>query len=423
MPWASNGNEALWASTYRHVADVFRSVMPNVRFDWNGDPGWIQGQLAAYPGDNYVDIIGLDVYDKGLGGRVELVDAARGSTPAASFRTDLPEPRVPARLRDRARQAGQLSRSGRSSAAASEASGGVGNDDPAFIQGMYDWMNSLPSSRTRQPGVPLVLQRGRLQRRLPRLVALPERAGALPCPLRRLERRRRLVRRRRARSVAASVRSPRSARSRAAAATRCWAPTGRSTPSEPPATSATRRDRQWRSRARADGRGYWITDRGRQRESLRYSRQSRWPSRAAFGRMGQRDLGDTVGERVLAVHHPGSRVRATATRTCYGDLEHQAPERPDRRVGRDPDRTRLLHGRIRRRRVRLRRRTLSRLDGEHALEPADRRACRRRRTAAATGSSRPTAECSRSTRRSTARWATTRCRRPSTASSRSATAT
>lgn len=54
MPWSSNGNEALWAGAFRHAASVFRSVLPNVKFDWNGDPGWMQNQLAAYPGDAVV---------------------------------------------------------------------------------------------------------------------------------------------------------------------------------------------------------------------------------------------------------------------------------------------------------------------------------------------------------------------------------
>ncbi len=68
---------------------MFRSVSPSFRFDWNGDPGWLQGQIGAYPGDAYVDIIGIDLYDKGLG------VAWNSSTktwvdPTAAFANDLP---------------------------------------------------------------------------------------------------------------------------------------------------------------------------------------------------------------------------------------------------------------------------------------------------------------------------------------------
>ncbi len=144
MPWSSNGNNALWVSAFQHVVNVFRSVSPNFRFDWNGDPGWLQGQMGAYPGDNYVDIIGLDVYDKGLG------VAWNSSTqtwadPNAAFAKIIPNLEF---QRDFAITHGkQVSYPEWALAGGgSESAGNAGNDDPTFIQGMFDWMNSLPSS-------------------------------------------------------------------------------------------------------------------------------------------------------------------------------------------------------------------------------------------------------------------------------------
>jgi Glycosyl hydrolase family 26 len=144
MPWSSTGHEALWASAYRHVAAVFRSVMPNVRLDWNGTRNRLSAQRAAYPGDKYVDIIGLDVYDKGLG--VPWSPATKSWVdPGAAFRKVL---QALAFQRDFAIAHGKqvsypewaLVSGGK------ESPKSAGNDDPTFIQGMYDWMNSLPTS-------------------------------------------------------------------------------------------------------------------------------------------------------------------------------------------------------------------------------------------------------------------------------------
>ncbi len=144
MPWSSNGNQALWVSAFRHVVGVFRSISPSFRFDWTGDPGWMQGQIGAYPGDAYVDIIGMDLYDKGLG-------VAWNSTtktwvdPAAAFATEIPSLTF---QRDFAIAHGkQVSYPEWALASGgTEAPNSAGNDDPTFIQGMYDWMNGLPST-------------------------------------------------------------------------------------------------------------------------------------------------------------------------------------------------------------------------------------------------------------------------------------
>ena len=129
---------------YRHVHDVFRAVSSRFRFDWNGTRNLLKGQIGAYPGDAYVDIIGLDVYDKGL-------PVAWSSTtkswadPAAAWNWILPHL---AFQRDFALAHGKqvsfpewaLASGG------TQSSTSAGGDDPTFIQGMYDWMNALPTT-------------------------------------------------------------------------------------------------------------------------------------------------------------------------------------------------------------------------------------------------------------------------------------
>ncbi len=144
MPWSSRGNEAMWVSAYRRVADIFRSVSPSFKFDWTGDPGFLQGQTSAYPGDNYVDIVGMDLYDKSL------ASAWNPSTrtwvdPAAAFATEIPNLTF---QRDFAIAHGKLVSYPEWGLASggTESPNSAGNDDPAFIQGMYDWMSGLPTS-------------------------------------------------------------------------------------------------------------------------------------------------------------------------------------------------------------------------------------------------------------------------------------
>jgi hypothetical protein len=68
MPWAATDTE-VWKACYRRAALTIRSVCPRVKFDWtinsHGTPPEICGgnSLNCYPGDDVVDIIGIDNYD------------------------------------------------------------------------------------------------------------------------------------------------------------------------------------------------------------------------------------------------------------------------------------------------------------------------------------------------------------------------
>jgi Glycosyl hydrolase family 26 len=71
MPWAATtpGDEASFAAYFRQIVTAMRSVPgEQFRFVWNPDAGAFTQSgysvAAAYPGDAYVDVIGLDAYDQ-----------------------------------------------------------------------------------------------------------------------------------------------------------------------------------------------------------------------------------------------------------------------------------------------------------------------------------------------------------------------
>jgi hypothetical protein len=62
--WFAKGQEADYIKAFRHVVEIFRRYSSDFKFDWC--PGWGPQDVAAdlaYPGDDVVDYIGLDVYD------------------------------------------------------------------------------------------------------------------------------------------------------------------------------------------------------------------------------------------------------------------------------------------------------------------------------------------------------------------------
>lgn len=64
-PWAAGGKEAAFVAYWRQIVDTLRKVPGQAfRFDWCPLAGNGNANVeAAYPGDKYVDIIGLDAYD------------------------------------------------------------------------------------------------------------------------------------------------------------------------------------------------------------------------------------------------------------------------------------------------------------------------------------------------------------------------
>jgi Glycosyl hydrolase family 26 len=63
FPWAAAGKTAAFRGAYRQFVRTFRSVSPRFKFEWTpniGNKG--MNPEIAYPGDDVVDIIGMDVY-------------------------------------------------------------------------------------------------------------------------------------------------------------------------------------------------------------------------------------------------------------------------------------------------------------------------------------------------------------------------
>jgi hypothetical protein len=62
FPWAAADNPSGYIGAYRQLVDTFRSVSPNFKFDWTPNIGTQAIDPAkVYPGDAYVDTIGLDI--------------------------------------------------------------------------------------------------------------------------------------------------------------------------------------------------------------------------------------------------------------------------------------------------------------------------------------------------------------------------
>ncbi|HVU74099.1 MAG TPA: glycosyl hydrolase [Mycobacteriales bacterium] len=66
-PWAAH-SPSTFKAAFRHVSTLIHKVSPKLRVEWNGNYGYSQVKhnpfSALYPGDAYVNIIGVDAYDR-----------------------------------------------------------------------------------------------------------------------------------------------------------------------------------------------------------------------------------------------------------------------------------------------------------------------------------------------------------------------
>ncbi len=63
IPWDADGHEQAFIETFRQFVDTFRSVSDRFVFEWTVNIGDFGVDPAdAYPGDSYVDIVGMDFY-------------------------------------------------------------------------------------------------------------------------------------------------------------------------------------------------------------------------------------------------------------------------------------------------------------------------------------------------------------------------
>jgi hypothetical protein len=134
-PWAAQKDPQAFAEYWRRIHRVIRSVpgAQGIRFDWNSAIGPASVPLAAYPGDEYVDIIGMDVYDRSKSG----ADA----DPAKRWQRMVNQPYGLAWLRDFAAAHGKPM-SFPEWAVSARQQGGAVNDNPLFIRSMHEWIRS-----------------------------------------------------------------------------------------------------------------------------------------------------------------------------------------------------------------------------------------------------------------------------------------
>jgi hypothetical protein len=76
LAWQFNGNYVEWAATdpvawvacFRHIVDAVRLNAPSAQIDWSMNAHGSQvppggDAFDVYPGDDYVDVVGIDAYD------------------------------------------------------------------------------------------------------------------------------------------------------------------------------------------------------------------------------------------------------------------------------------------------------------------------------------------------------------------------
>jgi hypothetical protein len=62
MAWSANGNTAGWKACFRREVQALRSIAPAVQIDWNMNKDGSTNAVDLYPGDDVVDVIGVDYY-------------------------------------------------------------------------------------------------------------------------------------------------------------------------------------------------------------------------------------------------------------------------------------------------------------------------------------------------------------------------
>lgn len=130
MPWRGT-DPAAYVACYRHAALAIRATNPKVLLDWtinaHHTPAGLCGGRSTncYPGDDVVDIIGIDDYDH-----------YPWSPTRAAFDRIAGRPEGLTWLYDFARRHGKLFSVGEWGVSPT---GDAGRENPPFVQWMYDW--------------------------------------------------------------------------------------------------------------------------------------------------------------------------------------------------------------------------------------------------------------------------------------------
>jgi hypothetical protein len=130
-PWTARDHADAYAAYWRRIVLAMRSVHgARFLFDWN--PTTIDGPTdAAYPGDDVVDVIGLDVYNQSW---------PKMTDPAARWQYLLHQSAGLLWHRSFAAAHGKL-RSFPEWGTGTRPDGHGGGDDPLFVRNMLAWMN------------------------------------------------------------------------------------------------------------------------------------------------------------------------------------------------------------------------------------------------------------------------------------------
>jgi beta-mannanase len=128
-PWGmlggpNNMDYADFIAAFRHVAGLLKQISPTFSIVWNPGCGYYAQMMdseKAYPGDDVVDVIGVDCYDDGSG-VAHLFGGVYGMNQWAQFAQQHKKP-----------------------IALPEWGLGVGGDDPAYIQAMFNFMVANPT--------------------------------------------------------------------------------------------------------------------------------------------------------------------------------------------------------------------------------------------------------------------------------------
>ena len=125
-PYSARGNNEAYIAAFRHVHDVMTAVSPEFQFDWASMvPHFLEYGPDAYPGDDVVDVIGIDAY-------------WRGAEPISDAEwTNRFEPVLRAHLEFAQLHGKPVSYPewGRSFA-----------DHPRFVELMHEWFSQLPTT-------------------------------------------------------------------------------------------------------------------------------------------------------------------------------------------------------------------------------------------------------------------------------------
>lgn len=148
--WSAVENPEGYAKAFRHVHGVLRSVSPAFTFDFNGssqDFGlWVE---KAYPGDAYVDIVGTDIYDRGLSRKYFSAEKRGWADPEAAWREGF-LPRLETVRQFALKHGKPISIPEWGVEGDVETGDGTegrmigGGDNAVFVRKLAEWMNALP---------------------------------------------------------------------------------------------------------------------------------------------------------------------------------------------------------------------------------------------------------------------------------------